>query len=65
MFSYIHDMRQRLGLEPNDESRDDYIKSKTPMQRLRMLCGWHLGDENWASNFVEWAKDAGFDVKEH
>lgn len=59
---YIEDMRQRLGLEPDDASRDDYIESLQPIERLKMLCGWHIGDPSWAHAFIAWAEDAGFSV---
>ena len=61
--SYIAAMRQRLGLEPHDTSKDSQISAMTPMQRLELLCGWHFGDPSWASTVIEWAKDAGFDLK--
>lgn len=60
---YIKEMRQRLGLEENDTQRDAEIASMTPYARLRLLCGWFLGDPNWASSMLEWCNDAGFEVK--
>lgn len=59
---YIEDMRQRLGVEPNDTSQDVRIEAMTPFQRLKLLCGWYLGDPAWASHILEWAKDSGFSV---
>lgn len=61
---YIEDLRQRLGLDEGDASRDAYIESLTPHQRLEMLCGWHLGYPDWAITFLSWARDAGFEIKE-
>lgn len=63
-FEYIEDLRQRLGLEPDDASRDDYIAKLSPMERLKMLCGWHIGDPNWATTFLDWARDAGMTIKD-
>ena len=60
---YIYAMRQRLGLEEGDTSRDNDIENMDPHQRLRLICGWYLGDPSWASTVIEWAKDAGFEVK--
>jgi hypothetical protein len=61
---YIGKMRQRLGLEPEDTSRDDYIDKMTPHERLRLICGWELGYGEWADSFIGWAKDAGFKISE-
>jgi len=61
---FIQDMRQRLGLGPDDSSRDDDIEKMTPEQRLALLCGWHLGDPHWSRSFLSWARDAGFKITE-
>jgi hypothetical protein len=61
--NYIGDMRQRLGLEPDDTSRDCHIEGMTPMERLRLLCGWNLGDPDWAQSVIAWVTYAGFTVK--
>ena len=61
---YISDMRQRLGLGPDDASRDDDIEKMTPEQRLSLLCGWHLGYPGWSHTFLSWARDAGFKIPE-
>lgn len=53
-------VRQRMGLEPDDTSRDSEITSHTPTQLLRDVCGWHLGDPAWAETFLEWARGCGF-----
>lgn len=60
--TYIGCMRRRLGLEENDPSRDELIEAMTPMQRLELICGWHLGDPSFASQIIAWAKDAGFTI---
>lgn len=56
---YVGELRQRLGLEEDDPSRDDYILSLTPMRRVRMLSGWTLGDETWAETFQDWCNSQG------
>lgn len=62
-FAYIKDMRQRLGLEPDDARRDTHIAAMSPLERFQLLCGWHLGDPGWASTMLAWAKDAGLHIE--
>ena len=62
MRAYIGDMRQRLGVKEDDTSQDERIELMTPMQRLRLLCGWNFGDPSWASHIIAWAEDAGFKI---
>ena len=64
MRAYIGDMRQRLGVKKNDASQDTRIEAMSPMQRLRLLCGWNLGHPSWASTIVEWVKDSGFEISD-
>lgn len=64
MRNYIDPMRQNLGLEAGDASRDADIESMTPEQRLGLVCGWHLGDRSWARTFLSWARDAGYKISE-
>jgi hypothetical protein len=59
---HIGQMRQRLGLKPDDKSQDDRIEKMQPIDRLKLLCGWHLGDPAWAHQFLNWARDAGFKI---
>jgi hypothetical protein len=49
----IESMRQRLGLKEDDTSRDAFILKKTPMERVRLLAGWHHGSESWADEWKE------------
>lgn len=56
---YVDDLRQRLGLEPDDTSQDAIIEKMTPMQRVRMLAGWHLGDPSWADTFRVYFESQG------
>jgi hypothetical protein len=60
----INAIRQRKGLEEDDTSKDDEILLMTPMDRLRDVCGWYLGDSTWADAFVDWARDCGMEVME-
>ena len=62
-YHYIGDMRQRLGLHPDDSAKDAAIEGMTPLQRLELLCGWHFGDPLWAQSFLAWAADAGYKIR--
>jgi hypothetical protein len=56
-------VRQRLGLEQNDQSRDADIDAMEPIRLLRHVCGWKLGDSYWAETFLGWARDCGYKIK--
>ena len=56
---YIEILRMRLGLDENDTSRDAYINSLPPMRRVRMIAGWELGSEAWATQFEEYFESQG------
>lgn len=65
MDEYILKMiRQNLGYDEKDLSHDKEILAMSPMQRLRCVAGWKLGDRSWANQFIEWAKDCGFKIGE-
>lgn len=57
-------LRQRRGLEPDDKSQDAQIVAMKPRKKLEELCGWELGDPQWAAVFLHWAGQCGYDVKE-
>jgi hypothetical protein len=57
---YISDMRQRLGLKPDDTSRDADIEKMSPKERLALIAGWHLGYRGWEHTILNWVQDAGF-----
>lgn len=54
----LDDIRQRLGAhetEPEeniDTSKDSKIETMSPLDLIRNVCGWQLGDENWAVSFI-------------
>ena len=57
---YLGDIRQRFGAkDENDTSYDAYILKLSAFERLRSLCGWHLGSENWADQFKEYCESQG------
>lgn len=56
---YVEEMRQRLGLSEDDESRDKEIEAMDPLQRVRLIAGWYLGDGGWADTFREYCESQG------
>lgn len=46
-------LRERLGLDENDKSRDSEISSRLPIDNLRELSAWEFGDPSWADWFVQ------------
>jgi hypothetical protein len=56
---YVEEMRQRLGLEADDTSRDRQIEEMEPMERVRLLAGWTLGDPDWADTFKDFFESQG------
>jgi hypothetical protein len=56
---YVEEMRERLGLEPDDTSSDDEIVSMSPLKRVELLAGWHLGDPSWTETFKYWCESQG------
>ncbi len=60
----LMDLRQRSGLEADDKSIDEKLIALSPEEKLRMVVGWHLGDESWAGSFLDWAKACGMKIDE-
>lgn len=56
---YIEEMRQRLGLDENDTSKDVFIEEMDPLERVRLIAGWYLGDGSWADTFMEYFQSQG------
>lgn len=52
-------LRERLGLEPDDSSKDKIINDRSPISNLQELCAWEFGDSSWANWFLERAKNLG------
>lgn len=46
------DIREALGLERNDESRDDYINGLSPNEQFNLYCQWH-GLMGWGDRLLE------------
>ena len=59
MNANIKELRQRYGLDEDDASQDEHILSLSPLERVAMLSGWHLGDPAWASLFKTWFENQG------
>lgn len=55
----LHILRQRLGLEDDDDSKDGIIAKYSPEKIVRELSAWHLGDPRWAESFAYWMKKYG------
>lgn len=55
----VEAIRQRLGLDENDTSRDSYILEMSPMERVRLIVGWYHGSEYWADTYVGYFESQG------
>lgn len=56
---YLKEIRQRLGLNKDDASEDCGISDMDPFHRVAHICGWYLGDNNWASEFKNYCESQG------
>jgi hypothetical protein len=56
-------LRQRHGLDESDTSKDAALEAMEPMDKLRAVAGWHLGDPGWAYTFIRWGKACGVILK--
>jgi len=56
---YVEEMRQRLGLDENDTSKDKYLEQMKPFDRVKLIIGWEFGDESWGDTFKEWCDSQG------
>lgn len=54
--SIMEDVRQNLGLEADDTSRDDEINEKTRLEVLDHVCTWH-GLIGFSDIICEWIED--------
>lgn len=50
-------VRQRLGLETNDTSKDHEINEMTANEVFTDICGWKFGYSSWAATIKEWVDD--------
>jgi hypothetical protein len=55
---------QRTDVLEAFEGREVDPAKLTPRRRLAEVCGWHLGDPNWAARVLAWAEDCGLNVTE-
>lgn len=60
----LEKVRGALGLEEDDPSKDERIERMSPERILELCCQWELGDPSWASAFLNWAREAGYEIKE-
>jgi hypothetical protein len=56
---YVEEIRQRLGLERDDTSRDGEIERMSPIQRAGLVVGWFHGSESWARQYKEYFESQG------
>jgi len=56
---HLYEIRQRLGLDEADTSKDDMILKMDPLRRVAKIAGWYLGDEEWAYTFKRWCESQG------
>jgi len=40
------------------------IDTAAPSAKLRACCQWYLGDPSWADTFIDWAEQAGYEIRE-
>ena len=57
-------LRERKGLEEDDESEDKEICEYTPEEALQELCAWEFGDRGWASWFIDRAERCGMQIEQ-
>lgn len=62
--SQVKIIRQRIDLDENDDSRDEFVHAMTPLTKLRHLVAWELGDEGWADWFLSRARKCGYTVSD-
>ncbi|MEW6343061.1 MAG: hypothetical protein AB1704_20560 [Pseudomonadota bacterium] len=55
-------LRQRSGLKADDASIDAELHALSPLQKLRAVAGWEIGDPAWADQFLTWAKGCGIEL---
>jgi len=56
---YVDDMRQRLGVGPEDESKDHLILKMSPLDRVGLIVGWREGDPYWVDVYKSYFESQG------
>lgn len=57
-------LRQRAGLGSQDSSADAELHAMEPLDKLRNVIAWEIGDPAWADQFLTWAKDCGIQIND-
>ncbi len=57
----MRDLRERLNLESDDFSQDQMIRDRKPIDNLRALSAWEIGDSFWADWFIKRMQDLGIE----
>lgn len=60
----LQKIMMRNGMHINDKSNDIEFNSMSPLDKLRNVACQELGDDDWADQFIEWAKGCGFEIME-
>ena len=55
-------LRQRHGLEEGDTSKDEFLQSLSPIDKLREVLGWEAGCARRAETLISWAQGCGFKI---
>lgn len=49
--------RERLGLEPDDTSKDELINQYSPKEAFRECCIWEGLMGSWSDTLIYWIED--------
>ena len=49
--------RERLGLKPDDTSKDDLINTYSPSKAFSECCKWEGLLGNWSDTLISWIED--------
>ena len=52
-------IRQRLGLEKGDKSKDEEIQAMSPAFKVQLITAWELGDQTLANQMASWMRECG------
>jgi hypothetical protein len=61
--SVMHKLRQRIGLEPNDTSKDRILQQYTPHEAFHEVLMWE-GIQGYTDIIINWLRECGYNVEE-
>lgn len=50
---YLEEIRRSINVDQYDTSADYEIVNMRAFDRVKLLCGWYLGDPYWATRFKD------------